>query len=394
MWIKRDLSYFLTDSGSLPVQIVWGPRQCGKSTLLHLLSPKWSSATLDDLQNRQTAQNDPALFLKQNPIPVIIDEAQYAPNLFSQIKMSVDQLRLKTKIKEPIFRITGSHQILLDEKIKESLGGRATFFRLHNLSLSETESLNISVEEQVFKGGWPELLTNENLSAVKYLNDYIRTVLDKDVALASGVREIEKFQLTMGLLAARVGELLNFDSLGREAGVSGVTLKSWVSNLERSGLAELLKPYHSNLNKRLIKTPKFYFLDTGLAARLQGHTDILLMMKGPSFGHLFENLVYIEILKTRDHNRKSWNIYFWRSKEQEEYDFVIQSANKIIVIDAQVAIQSAKSFFPSSLFQQDFKNTKIMSVACTFGGKQKEISDNCTQVPINNLSSFLLENLE
>lgn len=393
MWIQRDLSKFLNAGDSLPVQVVWGPRQCGKSSLLYHLGKGWSSASLDDLQSRQIAQKDPALFLRQNPVPVIIDEAQYAPNLFPQIKLSVDQARLKEKIKAPLFRITGSHQILLDEKIKESLGGRASFFRLHNFSLSEISDKDFSIEEFIFKGGWPELITNNQLNSIEYLNDYIRTVIDKDVALASGVREIEKFQMTMGLLAARVGELVNFESLGREAGVTGATLKSWFLNLERSGIAGLLRPYHSNLNKRLIKTPKFYFLDTGLAARLQGHIDILPMMRGPSFGHLFENFVLIEILKARDHHRKSWNLYFWRSKEQEEYDFVIQARDKVVVIDAQVAIQSAKSFSPSALFRRDFLNTKIIPVACTFGGHQKEISNECRQIPVAELSKFLLEQL-
>ncbi len=393
MWICRHLSKILETSESLPVQVVWGPRQCGKSSLLNHISPNWSSATLDDLKNRQTAQNDPALFLRQNPVPVIIDEAQYAPNLFSQVKLEVDQARLKAQIRKPLYRLTGSHQILLDEKIKESLGGRASFFRLHNLSLAEIFDLGMPVEEFIFKGGWPELVVNPELSAPDYLNDYIRTVMDKDVALASGVRELEKFQLTMGLLAARVGELLNFESLGREAGVTGVTLKSWIVNLERSGLGGLLRPYHSNLNKRLIKTPKFYFLDTGLAARLQGHTDISLMMRGPSFGHLFENLVLIEILKTRDHHRKSWSVHFWRSKDGEEYDFVIRSTNKVIVIDAQVAIQSAQAIVASVIFKKDFPNSIIKSVVCTFGGKNQEISKDCRQIPVYELGNFLLQNL-
>ncbi len=393
MWINRDLSSILETSGSLPVQVIWGPRQCGKSSLLRHLGPNWSLATLDDLRNRRTAQSDPALFLVQHPTPTIVDEAQYAPHLFPQIKLEVDKARLKAPLLKPLYRLTGSHQILLDEKIKESLGGRASFFRLHNFSLSEVKNHSIAVEEFIFKGGWPELIVNPQLNTSDYLNDYIRTVLDKDVALASGIRELDKFQLTMGLLAARVGELLNFESLGREAGVSGVTLKSWIISLERSGLAGLLRPYHSNLNKRLIKTPKFYFLDTGLAARLQGQTDISLMMRGNTFGHLFENLVLTEILKTRDHHRKSWTLHFWRSKEMEEYDFVVRSANKIIVIDAQVAIQSAKAFTPSPLFKRDFDNSLITPVVCTFGGKQQAIEKNCLQVPVTELAPFLLQNL-
>lgn len=356
MWINRDLSRYLNSADSLPVQVIWGPRQCGKSSLLHRISPSWNFSSLDDLKNRLTAQKDPALFLRQNPTPTVIDEAQYAPHLFPQIKLEVDQARLIGPIIKPIFRITGSHQILLDKNIKESLGGRASFFRLHNLSLTEMSNLKISIEEFLFKGGWPELMVNANLNPIHYLNDYIRTVVDKDVALASGVNELEKFQITIGLLAARVGELINFESLGREAGVSGVTLKSWIGHLERSGLAGLLRPYHSNLNKRLIKTPKFYFLDTGLASRLQGHTDISLMMRGPSFGHLFENLVLTEILKARDHHRQDWNVYFWRSKDQEEYDFVIKSSKSVVVMDAQVAIQSTKAFEPSALFKKIFKD--------------------------------------
>lgn len=152
MWINRDLSSFFDLKAGLPVQVVWGPRQCGKSALLKKVSENWNFSTLDDLTNRKMAQSDPALFLQQNPPPVVIDEVQYAPNLFPQIKMVVDELRTKERLKKPIFRMTGSHQILLDQRIKESLGGRAHFLRLHGFSLSEADSLVNSIEEFIFRG--------------------------------------------------------------------------------------------------------------------------------------------------------------------------------------------------------------------------------------------------
>ena len=281
----------------------------------------------------------------------------------------------------------------MDGNIKESLGGRASFFRLHGFSLPELGSRAPSIEEFIFRGAWPELAIQPEFSAVEYLNDYVRTVLEKDVAQASGIRELEKFQLTLGLLAARVGELVNFESLGRESGVSGITLKSWLISLERSGLAGLLRPFHTNLNQRLIKTPKFYFLDTGLAARLQGHTDIQLMFRSPSFGHLFENLVLTEILKARDHHRKNWQVSFWRSKEGEEYDFIIRSESKTVVLDAQVASQSAKKIVLSPSLLRDLGSNPVRSAVCTFGGKTSELSKTCDQVPVTYLAAYLLQNL-
>lgn len=393
MWIKRDLSDYLSLHATLPVQIVWGPRQSGKSSMLVKISPHWSQITLDDLGARRLAQQEPAIFLKQNPMPLLIDEAQYAPNIFSQIKIVVDQARLLAPVRKPLFRLTGSHQILLDTKVKESLGGRASFFRLHGFSISELGSRCPSVEEFIFRGAWPELATQPDLSAIDYLNDYIRTVVEKDVAGAAGVKDLGKFQLALGLLAARVGELLSFESLARDAGISGATLKSWVTDLERSGLAGLLRPFYSNLNKRLIKSPKFYFLDTGLASRLQGHTDIGLMFKGMAFGHLFENLVLTEILKTRDHHRKNWKVSFWRSKDGEEYDFIIQSATKTVVLDAQVSMQSPKKISLSALIRRDLGPNPVHVAVCTYGGKEVPLSDDCVQVPVFSLSSFLLKHL-
>jgi predicted AAA+ superfamily ATPase len=399
MWISRDLEKFLAPHDALPCQVVWGPRQCGKSSLLSHLSEGWGEVTLDDLQSRSLAQRDPELFFAQNTPPVIIDEAQYAPDLFPQIKLIIDKMRRQSLLtndqRQLMFRLTGSHQILLDQRIKESLAGRASYFRLHPLSLKEMRQskINLDIHEVIFRGGWPELALNPKISAVDYLNDYIRTVIEKDLILSSGIDKINEFNNMLGLLAARVGELLNLNSLGNEAGVTGVTLKSWLGLLERSGLAGLLRPFHSNLNKRLVKTPKFYFFDTGLAVRLQGHLQSQLMFKTPSFGHLFENLVVSEAIKTRDHHRRAWNFYFWRTRDGEEYDLLIEAGNRMIVLDAQVAIQSAKPIEASPQLLKTLKNYQLDLIVCTYGGTKTKLSRHCTQVPVEQLGEYLLAEL-
>ena len=399
MWIERDLEPFLRDPSSLPCQVIWGPRQCGKSSLFSMISEGWQEVSLDDIQARALAQKDPELFFEQYPPPVIVDEAQYSPEIFPQIKLAIDKMRrqsLKTgSVREINFRLTESHQILLDQRIKESLAGRASYFRLHPLSVKEMRKghITLSIHEIIFRGGWPELALNANLSAVDYYNDYIRTVIEKDLILSAGIERVSAFNTMLGLLSARVGELISFESLGNEAGVTGVTLKTWIGLVERSGLAGLLRPFHNNLNKRLVKTPKFYFFDTGLAVRLQGHLNSQQMFRTPAFGHLFENLVVSEAIKTRDHNRRSWNFYFWRTRDGEEYDLLIEAGNKMIVLDAQVAIQSAKPIVASTQLKKALADYDVELIVCTYGGTITKLSRDCTQIPIDQLGEFLLSML-
>ncbi len=392
MWIYRDLQRILDSNQSLPVQVLMGPRQCGKSSLLHEIGGRhFNTITLDDFQARRLAQADPALFLNQNKPPVLIDEVQYAPELFPQIKLTVDERRKKEKPTPLLFRLTGSNQILFDTKIKESLAGRASFFKLYTLSVNEIKRSfqEMEVSEIMFRGGWPELHTDPHLPVAAYLNDYIRTYVEKDIALSAGVTKIPAFNTVLGLLAARTGELLNFESLGREAGVSLSTVREWTGLIERAGLVGLLRPYHTNLNKRLIKTPKFYMIDTGLAVRLQGHLAENTMVRSPQAGHLFETLVMGEIVRTRDHNAHDWQLFFWRTKENEEYDFLVLAGNKVVVLDAQMAIQSAQPISISIGLQRAFGNHEIHLACVTYGGRQQLISRDCTQVPVVELGAYL-----
>lgn len=401
MYIHRDITSQLEQASSW-IQILLGPRQCGKSTLFASLSVKdnhFQEITFDDLQLRQLANRDPALFLQQFEPPLLLDEVQYAPNLFPELKKRIDELKRaalfqansksKTRV---LFRLTGSNQILMDKNVKESLAGRASYFHLNTLSVHEIFNAlsEIRINDILFKGGWPELYTDPNISVITYLNDYIRTYVEKDILMSAGIQKISAFHTILGLLGARTGQLIDFSDIARDSGISSVTVKEWISLLERADLIYLLKPYFSNLNKRLIKTPKLYFLDTGLAVRLQGWQDSTPLFNSPQIGSLFETLVLAEIVKFIRNYRKDWQLFFWRTKEGEEIDFVLKTAeNSVHVFEAKLAIQNvpqAVNYPPA--FQKHFSPHAPL-VVVAFGGKKLKLSANCLVLPIAELHDYL-----
>jgi uncharacterized protein len=396
MYIKRDITLRLSKS-TAPVQLVIGPRQCGKSTLLsHIAENAFTEVTFDDLQLRNLANSDPALFLEQFTPPILLDEVQYVPNLFSEIKRQVDQLkkqRLKNNQKlKVLFRMTGSNQLLMDKNIKESLAGRASYYYLNTLTVHEIQNAlnNVNIKDILFKGGWPELYIDQSLQPVQYLNDYIRSYIEKDIVLSAGVQKQETFNIILGLLAARTGMLLDYTNIARDSGIQSVTVKEWISILQRTALVYCLKPYMSNLNKRLTKAPKFYFLDTGLAARLQGWQDQTPLMTSPQAGPLFETLVFAELFKFVQNYGKDWQLYLWRTKEGEEIDFlIVTKSGKVIALDSKMSMQSVQPAKLPASFKKTFPQVKQL-VLITYGGERIKLSKECLVVPIAELHAFLL----
>ncbi len=399
MYIKRDITQRLI-ANRAPAQIVIGPRQCGKSTLLsQLASDTFQEITFDDLQLRNLANHDPALFLAQFPPPILLDEIQYVPNLFSEIKRLIDELKKKrlqeNLILTTLFRMTGSNQLLMDQNIKESLAGRASYFYLNTLSVHEILGAlpSVAIKDILFKGGWPELYIDPTLSPLQYLNDYIRSYIEKDIILSAGVQKQEAFSIVLGLLAARSGMLLDYANIARDSGIQAVTVKEWISILQRTNLIYCLRPFASNLNKRLTKTPKFYFLDTGLAARLQGWQDSQPLMLSPQAGALFETLVFAEIFKFIQNYAKDWHCYLWRTKEGEEVDFlIITESGQAIALDAKMSIQGIKPLSIPLQLKKMFPQLQQL-VLVTFAGKQLQLSKESIAVPIQHLHDFLLNNL-
>ncbi len=404
MYIERDISKLLLKSPAW-IQVLLGPRQCGKSTLFASFFRKvrpenFKEISFDDLQLRQLANQDPALFLQQYEPPLLLDEIQYVPPLFPALKKWIDELKRasvfkKKKPQKPqvLFRLTGSNQILMDKNVKESLAGRASYYHLNTLSVHEILAAlpQIKIQEILFKGGWPELYTNEFLSVTSYLNDYIRSYVEKDIVLSAGIHKLAEFLTVLRLCAARTAQELDYVDIQKDSGVSSVTVKEWIGILERADLVYRLKPYFNNLSKRLIKRPKLYFLDTGLAVRLQGWLEQLPLLSSPQVGALFETLVLAELVKTQRNYDKDWELYFARTKDGQEIDFIVKTASgKIYAIEVKYAIHGVTK--PISLpkaFQTEW-GSEVPLVIVTSGGKKLKLSSHCLCLPIAELHDYLL----
>lgn len=345
MWIKRDLCTFLEKdkSNRLPIKVLRGPRQVGKTTLLnHLKTHKL--ILFDDLGIRRLAQENPSLFFDQFTGPLILDEATLAPEIFPEIKKRVDEeRRLQVETGKPVSMdiwITGSNQTLLQKAVRESLAGRANYYFLNTLSLHEGKASfqdGYSLRSVFMRGGWPELYANSHLDSVQYLNDFIATFIEKDIVTAAGIEKRLAFSKALQLSSGRIGQLFNASDIAKNIGVDTTTVQSWVALLEQNGVLRTLQPYYTNLNQRLIKTPKIYFEDTGLAVRLQGWNEYDPILLSPYFGNLVENLALGEITRFFMNQGQSPEIYFVRSKEQTEVDFLLQLPNqRYIAIECKV----------------------------------------------------------
>jgi predicted AAA+ superfamily ATPase len=385
MWFKRDLEQTWRSSHALPVRILTGLRQAGKTALLHKLAHEKSSSReclyFDDLGLRQLASADPALFFDMHPGALFLDEAQMAPQLFFEIKHRIDSFRRERALKEETgssslpsnwLWMTGSSAMLMDKQIKESLAGRASFYILHPLAVSEiTKSRpETTIANILIRGGWPELRQDTSLDPVRYLNDYIQSALEKDVAVTSGVTKISNFMKATRLLAARVGQLSVASDIAKDSSVQVSTILDWISILERNHFLYRVPAFSNNFNQRLIKTPKLFFSETSLACRLQGWTSISPLLVSPQVGGLFENLVFSEIIRTRDHGGFDWQVFHWRTKEGHEIDFIIQSNSKTLALEVKFNHQN----IPSGIDFAPVRKTLGEGVVCavvTAGGKKR-----------------------
>lgn len=385
MWYQRDLNKTWLTTNALPVRILTGLRQAGKTALLSRLADEEGTGRValyfDDLALRQLASNDPALFLEMHSGPLFLDEAQLAPDLFFEIKRRVDVVRREANLnstkssdwpKQGWIWITGSSAMLLDKRIKESLAGRASFFILHPLSVSELLATQpeIPLGDIIIRGGWPELRQNPAPDHVRYLNDYIQSALEKDVALSSGVTKISSFMKTVRLMAARVGQLSIASEIAKDASVQVSTIQDWVAILERNHFVYRVPAYSNNLNQRLIKTAKLYFSETSIACRLQGWTSLAPLVVSPQIGGLFENLVFSEIIRTYDHRGLDWQVFHWRTKDGHEIDFIIQCSGKTVALEVKFNHQNIPSDIDFSPIRKILGENVVCAVVTAGGRKQ------------------------
>lgn len=331
MWIKRDFESYLLQMPAQsvhPIKVLKGPRQVGKTSLLEH-SGKYQIVQLDDFQTRQRALENPRFFLDQLRGPLVLDEATLVPDLFLELKRRVDEFRKEQRSgRHPVeidIWITGSNQTLLEKAVQESLAGRASYFDLNTLSIHELGHLDLG--QMMIKGGWPELHSNQDLSPSRYLNDLVATFIERDIVSAAGIERKAAFAKTTGLLAGRVGQMLNAADIAKNVGVETTTVQSWFAKLQQNAVIRIVQPYYTNLNQRLIKTPKIYFEDVGLATRLQGWTEFNPLYVSPSFGHLLENLAVIEVCRFYSNQGLQPEIFFLRSKEKVEIDILAKLPN-------------------------------------------------------------------
>lgn len=326
MWIKRDFQDYFIQTKALPVKVLKGPRQSGKTSLLQQMG-KYKEIYFDDLGVRKQAQDNPKLFFDQfESTPLLLDEATLAPNIFPELKRRVDLSRRENTKQNIDIWITGSNQTLLQKNVQESLAGRASYFDLNTLSLHELGRLEIS--EFMMRGGWPELHVNVNLTPHRYLDDLISTFVEKDIVSAAGIERKEAFNRCMMLAAGRVGQLMNYSDIAKNVRVEMPTVQSWLSILEQNGLMRKLSAYSTNLNNRLIKSPKYYFEDVGMATRLQGWREFGPICTSPQYGFLIENIAIGEVSRFFINSGEKFNGFYLRTKEKVEVDLLIQLPNQ------------------------------------------------------------------
>lgn len=341
--INREIcEKFKMLSSSRKVILITGARQVGKSTLVKELCGKDRTVTLDDITLRELAQNDPKLFLMNYPGPLIIDEVQYAPNLFPYIKMDVDNTLEKGR-----YWLTGSQKFELMKNVSESLAGRISILELSSLSVAEKEGFSSSIFnptdikvqkkfdlktifEHIFKGGMPEYVVDD-ISRNVFFDDYIKTYLERDVRELSQVGNLMKFKKFLSAVAARTGEVLNYNSIAEDADIDATTAKRWIWVLEASHIIYLLQPYFKKQLKRVIKSPKIIFLDTGLCAYLCGWNSVDTLMNSSNSGHFLETFVISELIKNKRNNINTlnYNIYYYRDRDKKEIDLLIEQDNII-----------------------------------------------------------------
>ncbi|MBD3273230.1 DUF4143 domain-containing protein [Candidatus Dependentiae bacterium] len=347
MFIERNLTKIIqSGANQVPVLAIIGPRQSGKSTLIKKIFKDYVYLDMQDAELFDFANKDPKGFLDsyKNEFGVIIDEAQYAPNLFSQLKVEVD--------KDPrpgYYILSGSQNFLLHEKISESLAGRVYFYKLLPFSVKELKESGFicdKIEDQLLKGFYPRVYQPQ-INVQEYYKNYISTYVERDIRSIRNIDNIVIFKKFMQLCALRIGTPLNFSDLATNCGISISTAKSWLALLETSFILFLLPSYHNNLGKRVTKSPKLYFYDVGLAATLIGMDRQTLILKREIYGALFENMVIVDTIKNFDAQGLNYTLMFFRDSNQNEIDLILEVGGKTIPIEIKSSKTMKNSFFDS-----------------------------------------------
>ena len=378
-YIKRHAEEVIKKQEKMfKVILITGARQVGKTTLLKNIKPDIKYITFDDMILAQQAIEEPGVFLKSNTTPIIIDEVQYAPEILRYIKMNVDETDEKAR-----FYLTGSQQFNLMKNVSESLAGRVGILNLLGLSLREIKgdsfknefvptkeyienrqntAKKVSYDEvwkYIYQGSMPAIYSDD-MDVEMFYATYVNTYIERDVRNLTQVGDTMSFLKFMTAIASRIGQMLNLDSIANEIGVSVPTVQRWLSILVSSNIVYILEPYYNNIMKRAVKTPKIYFLDTGLAAYLTKWKNKDVLESGSMSGNFFENFVVAEIIKSY-YNKGELRppIYYYRDKDKKEIDLIIEQNGTLYPIEIKKSANPNKSMIENFEVLKNVNDKKI-----------------------------------
>jgi len=363
--IYREQTKILNEvRGKFPVITLTGPRQSGKTTLVKSVFNDIPYVNLEDIDVRYNALHDPRGFLSNFPDGAVLDEVQRTPELFSYLQGIVDNKRIVQ------FVLTGSQNFQLIQGITQSLAGRTMVLKLLPFSLDELSNEGIvfdTYEEVIFKGLYPGIYDKE-INPRYFYPSYTGTYIEKDVRQIKNIENLNNFARFLQLCAGRTGQILNMNSLATDAGISTNTAKSWLSVLEASYILYFLQPYYKNYNKRIIKSPKIYFYDTGLVCSLLGIESEQQVKNYYARGALFENLVINEFMKKRLHNGITPRLYFWQNKTKQEVDLIAEQAGSVIAYEIKSSMTMNDDHFSNLKYWHQLTGESLEKMNVIFGG--------------------------
>lgn len=347
-----------------PILAILGPRQSGKTTLSKMVFPEYQYVSLEDIDHREFAENDPRGFLGRYSEHVIFDEIQRVPQLMSYLQSHVDAFNQNGKIV-----ITGSHNFFLMKQISQSLAGRVGITKLLPFSLYELNGVQQSLNDFIFRGAYPRIY-DQDIRPEVFCKNYISTYIEKDIRQIKHVSKLDLFMKFMRLLAGRTGQELNLSTIGEECGVSHNTISDWISLLEASFLIYKLKPYHKNYNKRLVKNSKVYFTDTGLVCRLLGIRKAEELDYHFLKGNIFETMIISEFIKGCFNTGDKFDLFFWRDNHNKEMDLIIEYGNNEWAIEIKSSSTIHEKYFSGLNYWKNLSGGKPENMFLVYGGEK------------------------
>jgi len=385
MLVRREIERELKQlAGSYPIVTITGPRQSGKTTLSQMAFPQKTYCSLEDPENLELAQTDPRGFLDDFPKGAILDEVQRAPFLLSYIQGIVDEK------KEPgFFILTGSQQLGLHSAVSQTLAGRTALLKLLPFTIAEAVTIGgkADVNTTLLRGFYPRTF-DQKLNPTKMYSNYFQTYVERDARQLLNIKDLSSFRKLLRLCAGRVGNLVSFSRLSDDVGVAVATIKAWLSVLEASYIIFFLEPYYENFGKRIVKSPKLYFHDVGLATYLLGIENVEQVRRDPLKGGLFENLVICELLKRRFNAGRDSNLFFFKDGKGNEVDVIVKESTNLFPIEIKSAKTFTRDFLKGIAYFEKIAGDRVPKSYIVYGGDNKKNIGNTRLVPYQHAAQI------